>query len=402
MTLVMALFDAAGATVQYLRLIDPAREAQAVAYTQGSHWLILWGWLVAVAVDVLVLRWGLLVGLRDRIQRDRPRPNLAAFTIVAVFTVITWIARLPWSIYGDWVRERSYGLSNLTFGTWLTQAMITTVVMAVLFGLVSIPIYALMRRTGSRWWAWSGLVVGLLALLAIVVAPVLVSGMLDEVRPAPAGPIRTTVQELARKAGIPSDRVVVTDGSKQTNRYTATVAGGPGFATIQLSDTMLEGEVDLTQIRAVVAHEIGHYVHNHLLILSAIVALLATSGLWLTDHVLRLSSLNRDRRTPLIQDPSALPLAHLVFSTFMLLTTPLIVSSERWIETDADAYGLQLANEPDGAAKALIRTVDFRASSPTPVEEALFYDHPSIANRVRRAMEWKRDHQPTKTGRPLE
>ena len=92
----------------------------------------------------------------------------------------------------------------------------------------------------------------------------------------------------------------------------------------------------------------------------------------------------------MIQDPSAVPLAHLIFATLLLLATPLVFSVERWIEQDADTYGLQLANEPDGAAKALIRTVDYRASAPTRIEETLFYDHPSIATRVRRAMEWKR------------
>nr|WP_315384129.1 M48 family metalloprotease [uncultured Sphingomonas sp.] len=232
----------------------------------------------------------------------------------------------------------------------------------------------------------------MLAFLALAVAPLLFLGAFNDTRPAPAGPVRRAIESVAQKAGMPASKIVMFNGSKQSNNYTASVVGGPGFATIVLSDTMLTGEVDQSEIRAVVAHEIGHYKHNHLLILAALVAVLAGAGLWLVDRTLGALPRSRDRQAPLVQDPAAIPLAHLVFITFTLLTTPIIVSAERWVEVDADAYGLQLANEPDGMAKALIRTVDFRASAPGPVEETLFYDHPSIARRIRRAMEWKRSH----------
>jgi STE24 endopeptidase len=311
---------------------------------------------------------------------------------VTVFVLGAAVLRLPWSIYADWARERSYGLSSQDLAGWLTQTITTTIFTSFLGGLVAIAIYALMRRTGPRWWIWSSAVCAVLAFLAVVVAPLLFLGAFNETRPAPAGPVRMAVEDVAQKAGMPASKIVVFNGSKQSNNYTASVVGGPGFATIVLSDTMLAGEVDQSEIRAVVAHEIGHYVHNHLLILVAVVAVLAGAGLWLVDRILGVVSRNRDRQAPLVQDPAAIPLAHLVFITFTLLTTPIIVSTERWVEEDADAYGLQLANEPDGAAKALIRKVDFRASSPGPIEETLFYDHPSIARRIRRAMEWKRSH----------
>lgn len=389
----MQTFDAAGATAHYLQMIDPAREAQAIAYTHGTHWIMLWGWLLTVGIDVMLLRSRLLVGLRDRIQRGRPRPKLTAFVSIAVFIGVTSIVSMPWSFYVNWIREHSYGLSNQTLSDWLVQYLISTLVTALLLGLAAIAIYALIRRSGDRWWAWSGLVVAVLAVFAIVVMPVLLGGVLNQVRPAPAGPIRIGVEQLAHMAGIPAERIVVIDASKRSNAYFATVVGGPGFATIELSDTMLQGKVDLSQVRAVVAHEIGHYVHNHLLILSIFLAMIVTADLWLVHRVLRLPRLNRHRQTPMIQDPSAIPLAHLVFATVLLLATPLLLSGQRLIEQDADRYGLRLANEPDGAAKALIRTVEYRASSPAPIEEALFYDHPSIAARVRRAMEWKRQHR---------
>lgn len=388
----MTSFDAAAATAHYLQTIDPVREARAVAYTHGAHWLMLWGWLAKIAADVVILRSKLLVRLRDRVQRAMPRPSMSAFLCVGAFVLLGWLLQLPWAVYAGWARERSYGLTSQGLGGWLLQEGVATVFTAVLLGSAAVPVYALMRRTGQRWWAWSGLVVSAFSFVAIVVAPVVLTPLFNDVRPAPAGPVRIAAEELARTAGIPAERIVLIDGSKQSNRYSATVAGGPGFATIQLSDTMLKGTVDVAQVRAVVAHEIGHYVRGHLLILSLVFALVATAGLWVVQKLLG-SSRSFERRTPLIQDPSAVPALHVVFTTYLLLVSPLIFTAQRWVENDADIYGLALAREPDGAARSLVRTVDFRASAPTKIEEVLFYDHPSISNRIRRAMKWKAEHE---------
>lgn len=129
-----------------------------------------------------------------------------------------------------------------------------------------------------------------------------------------------------------------------------------------------------------------------MLILTLAVALLFTAALWIVHWCFVCLSYPSRRRPLSIEDHSAIPVMHIVFSTFMVLATPVLPTAERWVELDADRYGLALANEPDGAAKALVRTVDFRASSPGPLEEALFYDHPRIAARVRLAMDWKAEH----------
>ncbi len=388
----MTGFDAAAATAHYLQLIDPAREARAIAYTHGSHWLILWGWIVYVATDLLILRLGFLRLVRERVERTRPRPNLAVFLCVTTYILVGSLLHLPWKIYADWVRERSYGLTDEAFGGWFLQTATSAVFTSVFIGLMAIPIYAIIRRTGDRWWAWSGLVVAVGAFMTLVVAPVVLTPLFNETRQAPAGPVRAAIEDLARAAGVPSDRIVVIDGSKQSNRYSATVVGAAGFASIQLSDTMLKGDVDVSQVKAVVGHEMGHYVHYHMVLLTLVVALLFTAALWVVHRSFVALSV-RSRRRPLsINDPSGIPVMHIVFSTFMVLATPVIPTAQRWVELDADAYGLDLAREPDGAAKALVRTVDFRASSPGPIEEAIFYDHPGIAARVRGAIDWKAEH----------
>jgi STE24 endopeptidase len=93
-----------------------------------------------------------------------------------------------------------------------------------------------------------------------------------------------------------------------------------------------------------------------------------------------------------IADPTGLPTLLIIFSTLGLLATPLTMTFSRFEESDADAFSLRVAHEPVGLAKALVKTIEYRADSPAPVEEFLFYDHPSVRRRVQRAMNWKAAH----------
>lgn len=125
--------------------------------------------------------------------------------------------------------------------------------------------------------------------------------------------------------------------------------------------------------------------------------MLGTIGLALAHRVFStVSGWLRDGASG-IDDPAGLPTLAAILVVFTLATTPLVDTAERTVELDADRFGLELAHEPDGMARALIATGDYRASSPGPVEEAIFYDHPSIAHRVRIAMDWKAAHLPAAT-----
>ena len=93
-----------------------------------------------------------------------------------------------------------------------------------------------------------------------------------------------------------------------------------------------------------------------------------------------------------VADPAGLPVIMALFATLSLLATPITNTVTRFFESDADAFSMRTANEPDGMAKALVKTIEYRASSPSALEEFLFYDHPSVERRVRRAMVWKAAH----------
>ena len=101
----MVRLDPDAATAAYMATLSPAAHAKAIAYTQGGHCLLLWGWLIAVAAAWIVLRSGVLVRVRGGIERKRPRPNLAVVCCVLVFLLLDWLIELPWSIYAAWWRE---------------------------------------------------------------------------------------------------------------------------------------------------------------------------------------------------------------------------------------------------------------------------------------------------------
>ena len=139
----MNSFDPAAATAHWL---SPQETARAVAYTQGSHWLILWGFLVSVLVAWIIVRTNWLVAIRERVERKKPRPNLATLAVAAAYFALSTLLALPWAVYESWWREKAYGLTSQAFGGWLSEALIGAAMSVVLSSLLLVVIYALIRR----------------------------------------------------------------------------------------------------------------------------------------------------------------------------------------------------------------------------------------------------------------
>lgn len=153
---------------------------------------------------------------------------------------------------------------------------------------------------------------------------------------------------------------------------------------------------DIAEVRGVVGHELGHYVHMHSLWITGVLILLAALGFFLIDRLFPMAKrLLGANRVGDISDPAGLPVLAAIGAVIGLLATPVMATLIRTIEADADHFSMVHANEPDGLSKALIKTAEYRAPSPSAFEEILFYDHPSVETRIRRAMEWKAAHPPS-------
>lgn len=382
-------FDVAAATAAYLAQVPPEAHAEAIAYTRGGHWLLLWGTLVSIASAWVVLRTGVLTRIVGAIERRRPRAALATAAAALAFIVLDFVLTLPWAAYSAWWREKAYGLDNQSLGAWLGEAAIGGLINAVLLTLLLTVIYVLIRRAPRTWWAWAGGVTGVFVVLAVVIAPVFIEPIFNTYTEAPPGAVRDAVVQLARDNGVPADKVYVYDGSRQSDRYTANVSGLFGTARVAMSDAMLQ-RATLAEVRAVVGHEMGHYKLGHVLWTALWLSLLAVGVFWLIDRLFAAAArLMGARNVTGLGDPTGLPVVWAMLAVIGLLLTPALNGIIRVGEEQADRFSLERAREPDGLASALVKTIEYRAASPTPLEELIFYSHPSVENRVRRAMEWK-------------
>jgi STE24 endopeptidase len=236
---------------------------------------------------------------------------------------------------------------------------------------------------------------------AMLLAPIYILPLFNTYTPAPPGPVRDAVVEMAKANGVPSDKIFVFDGSRQSNRYTANVTGVFGSAQINMSDTMFKAGADMAEVRAVVGHEMGHYALGHIFRSIGVMAVLLVLGFWLMDRLFPLACrLLGARGVTGIADPAGYPVFSLLLSILMLLATPVTNTVTRMGEAEADNFSLRVANEPDGLARALVKTIEYRAATPGKVEEALFYSHPSVSWRVHNAMVWKAAHPPAEPVAP--
>ena len=144
-------FDPAAATAAYLAQLPPEAHAKATAYTQGGHWLLLWGTLVSILVSWIVIRSGVLVRVRGGVEAKRPHPWLAVMAVVAVDAILEGILSIPWDAYANWWREKSYGLTSRAFGGWLGEHGLKMVIGVITSVIVFSLLYWIIRRLPKTW-----------------------------------------------------------------------------------------------------------------------------------------------------------------------------------------------------------------------------------------------------------
>jgi STE24 endopeptidase len=207
------------------------------------------------------------------------------------------------------------------------------------------------------------------------------------------GPLRDRIEAIAANYDIPAEHIYVFDQSKQTKRISANVSGLGPTIRISLNDNLLERTSE-PEILAVMGHEMGHYKLNHVWWIVGTYLLIFGLGLFVTSRVAPWLIARHGERWDVreVADSASLPVLAICFSVWMFLMTPATNSLVRVAESQADAFGLDAAHEPDGFAKVAMRLSEYRKIEPGPIEELVFFDHPSGATRVRKSMEWKAKH----------
>jgi STE24 endopeptidase len=381
-------FDPQAATAAYIDSLGTDALARAAAYTVGNHWLLLWKLLVSALVAWLIVRSGVL----DRVNAKLGTrgPGIKAFVIAALYFVISNLLALPWSLYEEWWRELSYGRTSQPIGDFLGQSALSVAIFGVVVGLFFVGVYALMRRAGKLWWVWSGGLTAFAVSLLLLAGPVFIEPLFNDYKPVPAGEVRDALVVMAKQAGVPEDRLFVYDGSRQSNNFTANVSGLAGSARIAISDVAFKG-ASLDEVKAVTGHEIGHYVLKHVWRTVILLSVMAVLFFFLADRTFPWFARAFGSKAS-ISDPTGLPVLVFMVAPLFLLAQPLVNGMIRIGENEADQYSLETVNLPDALASALVKTAEYRYPRPSRVQELLFYTHPSVERRVRRAMDWKASH----------
>ena len=386
-------FDIRAAVDAYLAKMSTVQRARSDAYFEGGYWLLLWDFLSTVIVMWLLLqfRWSARMrNLAEHLTGLRPlQTALYWIQFIVVVSLVTW----PLSVYEGYFREHKYGLLNQTFGPWMRDQMVMLIVSVVLGAILMVPLFGLVRRLEKGWWVWGATLTIVFAAFVSLIAPVYIAPLFNKYTTLQDARITDPILSMARANGIPATDVYEFDASRQSNRVSANVSGFAGTLRISLNDNLLK-RCTLPEIETTMGHEMGHYVLNHAdkgLVMTGVLIVIGFAFLnWGIKYSLARWGEKWDVRG--ISDVAVLPLAVIVLSFYFLLLTPVTNTISRTMEYEADMYGLNAAQQPDGEANVDMLLGEYRKLDPGPVEEFIFFDHPSGRTRITAAMRWKAEH----------
>ena len=281
----------------------------------------------------------------------------------------------------------------MSYGDWLVDALVAWAVDAVFYTAGIVAILALIRHWPKTWILWAtALYIGLSALY-VVLLPQVIEPLFNRFTPLEEGPKKELILSLARANRIPAEDVFVSDASRQGNLLNAHVSGLAGTARIVLDDNTIAVAPE-SEIRFVMAHEMGHYVLGHVLTAVVLGGLVAGLGFvfvaWGTRRLV--ARFGSRWRVPDDGDPAALPVFWGLFLLWGFMSLPVVNAISRIHEAQADRFGLEASGEPFGLAEFMIRDADAVNVDPSALGIWLLYDHPDVRDRVLAAMRWRAAH----------
>lgn len=386
-------FDVEAATEAYLSQLSPQERDRSDAYFEGGYWLQLWGFLYGLGMAWLLLSWGWSAGMRDLAERVTRKAPLQTALYALQYLVLTFALGFPLTVYQAYYREHHYGLATQSFGPWFGEQMKALAVALVLGTVMLMVLYGVFRRSPRRWWVWGAMVSFVFLLLILLIGPVFIAPLFNTYEPVDDPAVRDPILAMARANGVPADNVYQFDASRQSTRVSANVSGIAGTLRVSLNDNLLN-RTSPPEIQAVMGHELGHYVLNHVYEGLLFFALVLFGGFaflsWSFDRAL--ARWGGAWKVGGIGDVAGLPLLTALLSVYLFALTPVLNTFVRTNEAEADIFGLNAAREPDGFAEIALKLSEYRKLDPGPLEEFVFFDHPSGRARIHMSMRWKAEH----------
>lgn len=383
-------FDPLAATRGYLDKVPADKREKSDAYFEGGYWIQLWQFLLSAGIALLLLATGLSRRMRDLACRIAPWKPLQTWLYWIQYLVAVTVLSFPMSVYVGFMREHKYGLSTHTFASWLGDEAKGLMIGVLLGGLLMVVLYGVLRRTPRTWWLWGSITSIIFLVFTIMIAPVYIAPLFNKYTKLEDARVKEPILRLARANGIPAEDVYVMDASRQTTRVSANVSGLLGTMRITLNDNLLN-RCSLAEIESVMAHEMGHYVLNHIAESIIFFGILIVVVFAVTKVAFDRVVARRGASWGIsgIGDPAALPLLMLLISICFFVLTPVTNHNILVNEAEADLFGLNAARQPEGFAEVALKLGDYRKLDPGPIEEFVFFDHPSGRARIFMAMQWK-------------
>ncbi len=368
--------------------VSLASHQKAADYTLAKSRL---GMLETAVATAILLGWTLLGGLDTLNQALRALlgPGMTQqLALLAAFAAIGGLLDLPFSLYRTFVLEERFGFNKTTFGLWLADLAKGTLLGAAIGLPIAALILWLMGAAGSWWWLWAwGVWMGF-NLLLLVIYPTFIAPLFNKFQPLADEALVARVTALMKRCGFSAKGFYVMDGSRRSAHANAYFTGFGAAKRVVFYDTLLAklspGEVD-----AVLAHELGHFKHKHIIQRIAGLFAMSLAGFallgWLSSQVWFYTGLGVRPNLEGANDALALLLFLMAVPAFTFFISPLFAALSRKHEFEADAYAASQADARD-LGSALLKLYEDNAATltPDPVFVGFYYSHPPASQRLAR------------------
>jgi STE24 endopeptidase len=369
----------------------PADSTESQRYNRIKRWLGIADFGVGLVLLILLLATGGSGTLRDlALHGASTNYSLALFFYVLMLTTISRILGFPLDYWGFRLEHR-YRLSNQRTRSWLWDEL-KGLIIGLVFATIVVELLYLLIRHVDRWWlaAWA-LFLGLFVLLAQL-APVVLFPIFYKFEPLDNEELRKRLVILSERAGTRVRGVYKWHLSEKSKKANAALTGLGATRRIILADTLLDQYSD-DEIEAVLAHELGHHVHRHILKSILVQAGITLAGFYFASEVLRYA-VERANMFNSMSDFANLPLLVLVATVLSFLLMPALNAYSRFNERQADRYCFHSVATVEPFISSMNKLAEQNLAEKTPSRwvEWLFHSHPAIAKRVAAAQAWAKAH----------
>jgi STE24 endopeptidase len=369
--------------------LDLERQKQAKEYARIKRRLWLVGQAFSLFYASLWLFLGWSTGLRAWLGQFIQNDWLLVAAFAAIFGGVYFILNLPLGYYAGFILPHRYDLSTQSFKDWLADQAKSLALGAGLGLFLIEMVYLTLRITGDAWWLWLTGGMLLFSVLLTNLSPILIMPIFNKFTPLSDehAELEDRLMRLAEKAGTQVKGVFKMDMSRRTRQANAALMGTGNTRRIVLGDTLID-EFSGDEIETVLAHELGHHVHNDIPWMIAFSTLVTGLGFFLISLAMDWAIGAFDLSG--VADPASLPALMILASLYQLILMPIDNAFSRWRENMADDYALEATGKPQAFASAFIRLANQNLGEVDPEAWVvfLFYSHPPLNARIAKAENW--------------